>query len=120
MLAHARFDAGVVAQTLEELLRTRRAGEVTEWEDGLEGVGCFFLGFLPIAMAVRSHRFDGRVGGSGGRARRRKGGELGGRRRKKDYLLRFEGTERERIRKRWLEYAGFRSYHELLFGRGYG
>ena len=57
MFAHAGFNAGVVAQALEELLRARGAGEVAKWEDGLEGVGCLVLGLLPIAVAVWGHRF---------------------------------------------------------------
>ena len=87
VFAHAGFDAGVVAQTLEELLRARGAGEVPEWEDGLEGVGCLILGLLPIAVAVRGHCFGGGVGRAGSVAGRREGGELGGRRREKDYSL---------------------------------
>ncbi len=87
VFAHARLDAGIVAQTLKEFLRTRRAGEIVEWEDGLEGVGCLVLSFLPIVMAPRGHGFVGRIRGPRARARRREGGELGGRRCKKDYLL---------------------------------
>ena len=92
VLAHAGLDAGIVAQTLEESLRTRRAREVAEWEDGLKSVGCLLLGFLPIAVAIRGHRFDGRASRPRSGAGRREGGELGGRWRKEDYLLRFEGT----------------------------
>lgn len=87
VLAHACLDAGIIAQTLEEPLRTRQAGEVVEWEDGLEGVGRLVLGFLPVAMAIRGHGFAGSTGGLRAGARRCEGGELGGRGRKKDYLL---------------------------------
>ena len=73
VFAHAGFDAGVVAQALEESLRAGRVGEVAEGEDGVEGVGCLVLGFLPVAVAVGGDRFGGGVGG----ARRREGGELG-------------------------------------------
>lgn len=114
--AHAGFDPGVVAQTLEEFLRTRRAWKVVEREDGLESVGCLILGFLPITMSIRGHRFDGRVGGPRAGVRRREGGELGGRWRKKDYLLGFEGIEGERIRKWGFDNAKLRSYHEFLVG----
>ena len=83
VLAHAGFDAGIVAQTLEEFLRPRRAGKVVEGEDGVEGVGCLILGFLPITMAVRGYRFGGGgVGRPRAGARRREGGELRGRGRK--------------------------------------
>ena len=82
VFAHAGFDAGIIAQTLEEFLRPRRAGEVVEWEDGVEGVGCLILGFLPIAMPVRGYRFGGGARGPGAGARRCEGGELRGRGRK--------------------------------------
>ena len=117
MFAHAGFDAGIVAQALKELLRTRGAGKVVEREDGLESVGCLILSFLPIAMAIRGHRLDGGIRGPGAGARGREGGELGRRWPKKDDLLRFEGTEWKRIRKRGFEDAKLRGYHELLVDR---
>ena len=87
VFAHARLDAGIVAQPLEKFPGTRGAREVAEGKDGLECVGCFLLGFLPIAVARRGHGLDGRVGGSRTRARACEGGEFGGRGRKEDYLL---------------------------------
>ena len=87
VFAHAGFDAGVVAQALEELLRARGAGKVAEGEDGLEGVGCLVLDLLPIAVAVRGHCFGGGVGRTGSGAGRREGSELGWRWREKDYFL---------------------------------
>ena len=87
MFAHARLDAGIVAQALEECPGTRGAGEVAEGKDGVESVGCFLLGSLPIAVARRGHGLDGRVGGSRIRAEACEGGEFGGCGRKEDYLL---------------------------------
>ena len=87
VFAHARLDAGIVAQALEEDPGTRGAGEVAEGKDGVESVGCFLLGSLPIAVARRGHGLESRVGGSRVRARACEGGEFGGRGRKEDYLL---------------------------------
>ena len=115
--AHAGLDARIVAQALEELLRSRWARQVVERQDGLERVGRLVLQFLPVAVAVRSHRFEGSIRRPRSRARRRgEGGELGRRWRKEDYLLCFEGVEWERMRKWGLEDAELRGYDELLVG----
>ena len=87
VFAHARLDAGIVAQALEEGPGTRGAGEVAERKDGVESVGCFLLVSLPITVARRGHGLDDRVGGSRIRARAGGGGKFGGRGRKEDYLL---------------------------------
>ena len=98
-------------------MRTRRARQVAERKDGLESVGCLLLIFLPIAVAIRSYRFDGRICRPRCRARRREGGKLGGRWRKEDYLLRFEGCELGGIQKGRFEDADLWGYHELLVSR---
>ena len=87
MFAHARLDAGIVAQALEECPGTRGAGKVAEGKDSVESVGCFLLGSLPVTVARRSHGLDGRAGGSRIWARTCEGGEFGGLGRKEDYLL---------------------------------
>ena len=97
VFAHGGLDAGVVAQALEKLLRARRAGEVAEREDGLEGVGGLLLGFLPVAVAIGGCGFESRGGRPRGRAWGREGGEFGGGRSEKEYFLRFEGAEQEDV-----------------------
>ena len=87
VFAHARLDAGIVAQPLEECPGTRGVGEVAEGKDGVESVGCFLLGSLPVTVARRGDGLDGRVGWSRIWARTCEGGELGGRGRKEYYLL---------------------------------
>ena len=87
VFAHARLDAGIVAQPLKECPGTRGAGEVAEGKDGVESVGCFLLGFLPVTVARWGHGLKCRVGGSRLWARACKGGEFGGRGRKENYLL---------------------------------
>ena len=94
MLAHCGFDAGVVAEAFEELARAGRVGEVGEWEDGVEGVGCFVLGFAPIAGAGWGGVFeDGRALGKGRWAG--DGGDVGGCWGEEDDFLGLEGLERE-------------------------
>ena len=57
MFAHAGFDAGIVAEALEVAEGARWLREVGEREEGMEGVGCFVLGFAPVAVAVWGGRF---------------------------------------------------------------
>ena len=87
VFAHAGLDTGVIAQPFKKALRARRSREVAEWEDGLESVRSLFLGFLPIVVAVWGHRFRGSTRRTKIGTGRRKGGELSGRWRKKNYLL---------------------------------
>lgn len=58
VLAHAGFDARVVAQALEEAEGAVGGGEGGEGEEGVEGVGCFVLLLSPVANAGRSSGFD--------------------------------------------------------------
>ena len=82
MFAHAGFDAGVVAQALEEAEGFLWVGEVGQGAEGAEGVGCVILGFLPVAVW---RWFDGGgfwgfagLGSGGGGGGGGEGGEFGG------------------------------------------
>ena len=116
VFAHAGLDAGVVAQTLEEFLRPRGAGEVAERDDGMEGVGGLLLSSLPVAVAKRRRGLVGCICGLTTGPRGREGGELGGRWGKKDDFLRSEGAERKGIREGWFEDPKLGRYQELLVG----
>ena len=62
MFSHAGFDAGVVAQAGKETVGFVRIGEIGKREKGAECVGCFVLGFLPVAVSGRGGGLEG--GGS--------------------------------------------------------
>ena len=82
MFAHAGFDAGVVAQALEEAEGFLWAREVGQGAEGAEGVGCVVLGFLPVAVGCRfdggGFSLGGALGSGGGGGGGGEGGEFGG------------------------------------------
>lgn len=86
--AHGGFDAGVVAEALEEAEGAVGIREVGEWAEGLECVLRFFLDLLVVAVSRWGGGFDGsrapwrRGGGYAGI----EGGYCGGRAAHESYL----------------------------------
>ena len=51
MFSHAGFYTGVVAEAFEEAEGLLRVSEIGEGTEGGKCVGCFVLGFFPVAVA---------------------------------------------------------------------
>ena len=109
VLAHGGLDARVISEAREIVEGARRVREIWEWEEGVEGVGCFVLSFLAIDAAVCRGRFGGRISGGGpvGGRRREKGEVAGGWGEELDLLVAETAERRWGIGEGVLEKADF-------------
>ncbi len=84
----------------------------------MEGVGCFFLRFAPVAVAIRGCRLDGRIWRARARSRgSRKRRYLGGGWGEKNNLFGLECGEWKRGRGEGrFEDSEFGRYHKFLVG----